>query len=157
MIISLQNPPNNLDIPIMTNPGSMAFMVWTDALSVNIKEIDDQHKKLVGMVNQLHTAMLKGEGRTVIGPILAELTAYTVYHFKTEEGYMEKFAYPNLQTHRLEHQRFVQKVGDFKSSYDAGSIALSNEVMHFLADWLKDHILVTDKKFGPFFNSKGLH
>jgi hemerythrin len=134
----------------------MAIMTWSEALSVNIKEIDDQHKKLVDLINQLHAAMLKGEGKIVVGPILSELTAYTVYHFKTEEGYMERFAYPNTQAHRLEHQRFVKKVGEFKAAYDAGSIGLSNEVMHFLADWLKDHILVTDKKFGPFFNSKGL-
>jgi hemerythrin len=135
----------------------MAIMIWSDALSVNIKEIDDQHKKLVAMVNLLHTAMLKGEGKKIIAPILAELTAYTVYHFKTEESYMEKYGYPGMQSHRLEHQRFVQKVGEFKSSYEAGTIGLSNEVMHFLADWLKDHIMGTDKKFGPFFNSKGLY
>lgn len=68
------------------------MMTWTDALSVNIKEIDDQHKKLVNMVNQLHAAMLKGEGKTVVGPILAELTANTVYHFSIEEGYMNKYS-----------------------------------------------------------------
>jgi hemerythrin len=135
----------------------MTIMTWSDALSVNIKEIDDQHKKLVSMINLLHNAMLKGEGKTIIAPILAELAAYTVYHFNTEEGYMEKHSYPSLQTHRLEHQRFVQKVGDFKSSYDEGKIGLSSEVMHFLADWLKDHIMGTDKKFGPYFNSKGLY
>ena len=70
---------------------------------------------------------------------------------------IDQIAVDALRTHRLEHQRFVQKVGDFKSSYDAGTIGLSNEVMHFLADWLKDHILGTDKKFSPFFNSKGLY
>ena len=135
----------------------MAIMTWTDALSVNIKEIDDQHQKLINMVNQLHVAMLKGEGKTVVGPILTELTAYTVYHFSTEEGYMQKYSYPSMQTHRLEHQKFVQKVGDFKSQYDGGIIGLSNEVMLFLSDWLKDHILGTDKKFAPYFNSKGLY
>ena len=135
----------------------MAILTWSDALSVNIKEIDDQHKKLVSMVNHLHAAMLKGEGRIVVGPILAELTAYTVYHFKAEEGYMEKYSYPSLQTHRLEHQRFVKRVGDFETAYNEGKIALSNEVMHFLSDWLKDHIMGTDKKFGPYFNSKGLY
>ena len=112
------------------------------------------------MVNQLpcRPHMLKEEGKWIVGPyLLAELTNYTIYHFRTEEGYMEKYSYPALQSHRLEHQRFVQKVGEFKSSYDAGTIGLSNEVMHFLADWLKDHILGTDKKFGPFFNSKGLY
>ena len=98
-----------------------------------------------------------GEGKTVVGPILTELTAYTVYHFSTEEGYMQKYSYPSMQTHRLEHQKFVQKVGDFKSQYDGGIIGLSNEVMLFLSDWLKGHILGTDKKFGPYFNSKGLY
>jgi hemerythrin len=51
----------------------------------------------------------------------------------------------------------VQKVGDFKSHYDDGKIGLSNELMFFLADWLKDHILGTDKKFSPYFNSKELY
>ena len=69
----------------------MAFLDWDDSLSVNVTEIDDQHKKLIGTLNDLYDAMDDGKGNDVLGKILKELTDYTVYHFQTEENYFKKF------------------------------------------------------------------
>ncbi len=64
----------------------MAFIAWTDELSVDIGEIDEQHKKLINMINDLSYAMSKGKGRDVIEAILVGLRDYTVEHFAHEEN-----------------------------------------------------------------------
>ena len=134
----------------------MALVSWDSSLSVNVEEIDGQHQKLVGMLNDLHVAMLAGEGGEVLSKILEGLLDYTVYHFGTEEKYFDLYGYPETPLHKQQHREFVEKVIDFKQRYDEGEAALSVEVLDFLAGWVKQHIKGSDKKYGPFFNEKGL-
>jgi hemerythrin len=134
----------------------MVFLEWSSELSVNIKEIDEQHRYLVKMINDLHEAMMRKQGRQVMGDILAEMTTYAVKHFATEEKYMRLYRYPEMELHQLEHRKFVETVSKFKADFDANRLGLSIDVMNFLSNWLKDHIMTKDKRFGPFFNTKGL-
>jgi len=134
----------------------MAFINWDGSLSVNVGEIDQQHKKLVGMINELDDAMRQGKGKDVLGKIINDLNAYTATHFKTEEDYFGRFAYPETVSHKKEHVYFVQKTSEIKNGFANGKLALSIDVMDFLGKWLKDHIMGTDKKYSKFFNEKGL-
>jgi len=134
----------------------MALFQWDDSLSVNVAEIDGQHQKLVAMINNLNEAMKQGKGKDVLGPIVSELVSYAGSHFATEEAYFNKFKYPAAASHKIEHVNFVKKVTEFKSGFDSGKLPLTIEVMNFLKDWLKGHILGTDKKYVPFFNANGL-
>ncbi len=134
----------------------MVFMEWSEGLSVQVKEIDEQHKNLVLMVNKLHEAMMNRQGRQVIGGIIDDLAEYTKYHFSTEERYMRQYRYPDMEAHIKEHKLFVQKVSSFKQDYDSGKLGVTIEVLNFLSNWLVTHISGTDKKFGPFLNGKGL-
>jgi hemerythrin len=134
----------------------MAMIAWNNNLSVNVVEIDMQHKKLVAMINELYDAMKVGKGKEAIGKILNDLILYTATHFKTEEQYFTKFGYPNTADHKMEHTAFVEKVKEFKSGFDTGKVTVTIEVMKFLSDWLFKHIMVTDKNYSKFFNEKGL-
>jgi len=134
----------------------MALIPWSDALTVNVLEIDAQHKRLVGMINDLNDAMRQGKGKDVLGKIISGLIAYTATHFRTEENYFDRFAYPESAAHKKEHADFVQKAAEFKEGFDKGQLGLSLQVMNFLSHWLQNHIKGTDKKYGPFFNEKGL-
>ncbi len=131
-------------------------MNWSEELSVGVSEIDDQHKRLILLINTLHDAMLAKQGKQAVSGILDELASYTVYHFKTEEQYMEKFGYPAYQSHRLEHGSFIQSVDSFMNDYSAGKLGLSIDIMNFLRDWVSNHIKGTDKKYSAFFREKGL-
>ncbi|MEK6737452.1 MAG: bacteriohemerythrin, partial [Planctomycetota bacterium] len=71
----------------------MALMTWNNGLSVNIKEIDVQHKKLIELINQLHGAMGEGKGKEVSGKILSDLIYYTVSHFTYEEKLFKQYGY----------------------------------------------------------------
>jgi hemerythrin len=134
----------------------MSFFDWQDALSVGIVEIDNQHKQLVAMINDLYSAMRAGRGREVLGGIIDKMSQYAVEHFKTEETYMTRFGYSDYSSHKASHDAFIAKVSDFKQSFSQGKILLSIEIMNFLKDWLFQHIAKSDQKYVPFFKEKGL-
>lgn len=134
----------------------MSLIEWSDDLSVGIHEIDDQHKKLIGLINGLHDAMKAGQAKQALEKTLNDLADYAVYHFRTEETYMKKFGYPEFASHKLLHSAFVKKVTDFQADFRAGKLGLSMDLMHFLRDWLTTHIKGTDRQYTALFKKNGL-
>jgi len=134
----------------------MALMAWSPAFSVKVQKFDDQHKKLVDLVNQLHDAMKAGEGNTMLGVVLQSLIAYTASHFADEEKMMQTHAYPEYAKHKGEHEKLVKQVLELQQKFQAGSAMLTMSVMSFLKDWLVNHIQGEDKKYGVYFNAKGI-
>lgn len=132
------------------------LMPWGDRLKIDIPLIDDQHKELVKMINELHRAMKMKMGAKEAGQILTRLADYTVYHFKNEENLFEKHQYPDRDAHKQYHDRLVGQVLEFKKEFEEGRAALSMDLMQFLTDWLREHILKTDKLYVPFLKEKGV-
>ncbi len=130
------------------------LMPWGPKLILGINEIDDQHKELVSLINQLHKAMKLKKGSQKSGEILKVLADYTVYHFGFEEELFEKYNYPETAEHLTIHKGLVDQVVDFKTQFEEGKAALTMDLMSFLMDWLKDHIMQTDKKYVPFLKEK---
>jgi hemerythrin len=135
----------------------MALLTWNDRLSVNIREIDAQHKKLVDMVNGLHDAMKEGKAEAILMKIVAEMKTYAASHFGLEERYLKNHAYPEYTVHKSEHDKFVAKVIQVEKDCKSGKCAMSMDILNFLSDWLVNHIKGTDKKYGPFLNNLGIH
>lgn len=133
----------------------MSFMHWTDSLSVGIKEIDDQHKKLIEMINTFHDH-LKKDNITAIKELLGSMASYTVYHFKTEENYFDEYKYTNAEAHIKEHEKFIAEVYSVQERLEEGKPLLSLELTGFLKKWLTEHIMGSDKMYGPFLRGKGL-
>lgn len=134
----------------------MAFFDWKDSYSVGVKEMDNQHKVLVDLINQLHTAMSAGKGSTVTGPIISEMVRYTKFHFEAEEKLMTAHAYPGLASQKAEHLKFTQQALDYQKQVGSGATTLSISILNFLKDWLTNHIQGTDKKYAEFFKGKGV-
>jgi len=132
------------------------FMPWSNSLSVNIVQIDDQHKKLVAMVNELHRAMKLKKSNSVIGSILDRLADYTVTHFGTEETLFARYGYPEEKAHVEIHRKLVAQVVDVQKKFKAGEAMVSMELMSFLKDWLINHIQGTDKKYSSFLREHGV-
>jgi hemerythrin len=128
----------------------MAFVDWTDKLSVGVTQIDQQHKRLVALINQLHEAMREGKGRTVIGPVVSELVAYAKLHFAGEEQLMKAHRYPGLPGHQAIHATFTAEVMALQGKLESQESVLTTEVMSFLRTWLVDHIMKTDQQYAPF-------
>lgn len=133
---------------------AMSRISWNQELSVGVKEIDDQHKELIGIANTLLEAVDNGNGPAVAEKIIKRLRDYTVHHFSSEEALMRKERYPNLSEHMARHGRLKQDVKQFQRLIYERKSPAPAMVMTFLRDWLLDHILTYDREFARFLNEK---
>ncbi|MFQ3573331.1 MAG: bacteriohemerythrin [Thermodesulfovibrionales bacterium] len=132
------------------------FIQWSDVFSVNIRDIDEQHKQLFKLVNELFAAWKGNKPQEVVGKALDGLIQYTATHFKTEEEYFKKYNYPETSSHIEIHNALVKQALDLKQKFDAGKLDINMEVMNFLKNWLNNHILRVDKRYGPYLREKGV-
>ncbi|MDF1613595.1 bacteriohemerythrin [Desulfurivibrio dismutans] len=135
----------------------MAMFEWKDEYSVNIREIDEQHRQLVAMINELHEAMMQQRAKDVLGGLLNKLVSYCANHFAVEERLMQTHGYPEYASHKAKHEKMTAKVMALQNDLKSGKVNLTVEVSQFLKDWLDKHILGTDKKYAAHLNSKGVN
>jgi hemerythrin-like metal-binding protein len=128
---------------------------WSSALSVEIRSIDDQHKKLVSLINGLHEAMLNGQAQHVIVKTYGEVLEYTGYHFAEEEKLMESAGYRALANHKREHAALVERALKFRDQLNSGA-NVSMNLMAFLKAWLLNHIQVSDKDYATAMKKAGI-
>jgi hemerythrin len=124
----------------------MGYFSWNDELSVGSSFIDNDHRKLISLVNQLHEAMREGQDKDILQPVLAELIKYTQEHFTREEEHMEKIQYADRAAHKAEHDKLLNEVLEMQKKFNDGSAMLTFQVSKFLRDWLVNHIMQSDKK-----------
>jgi hemerythrin len=129
---------------------------WNEELWIGIREIDDQHKILVDLINELHQAMLARRTNEALHGIIERLVNYTETHFGNEERYFASFGYADTAAHVQAHRGFVTKIRNFKTDLASGKLLLSMEVMTFLKEWLIQHILGTDRKYVALFKERGI-
>lgn len=134
----------------------MGLIKWNAFYSVNIEEIDIQHKKLIELINRMYDAMKAGKGKNVLGAVLTELVDYTAYHFEAEERMLFQYDYAEYEAHKLIHDDLTRKAKELKDQLDCGNNLTTMDVMLFLSNWLNVHILEVDKKYGPYLLSKGI-
>ena len=133
----------------------MAIMIWNETYSVGVRELDDQHKALIRMINEMQYAMNNDKGQEAISSIVKQMFDYMEVHFTTEEGYMQRCDYPGLLAHQQKHGEFRDKAKDLGDRVNSGEFVLSFEIIQFLSDWLQNHIMVTDMKYTSLFKEKG--
>lgn len=135
----------------------MPLVVWNEKMSVGVQSIDDQHKKLVTLLNQLHDGMMAGKGKDALGGVLKGLADYTVTHFKYEESLFTRTGYPDSAAHKKDHAELVRRVVEIQEKYQTGGPGtLTISVMNFLKEWLTAHILGADMRYGPHLAAKGI-
>ncbi len=129
---------------------------WSDALSVGVKAIDDDHKYLVSIINKLVDALENSASQNILESVFSELEKYTVYHFDHEEQLMyaqcssfEDEAY--IDAHVKQHQRFFNDIPELKKKiFNTSSKDLALEVVEYLANWLIEHIVTEDLSFTEY-------
>ena len=126
-----------------------ALFNWSDTYNLGLEEIDEQHRSLLDLINKIWQSIVDRSDRDVVFVLVEELERYTLAHFAAEETFMRVTEYPDFPAHKIEHQNFVSRIADEKKrALQAGSLSL--DLMHFLRDWLVEHILVCDRAYADF-------
>jgi hemerythrin len=123
----------------------MAYLAWQEDLNTGIQVIDDQHKRIVDMINQLHQAQAQASqrSRSEVGDVLNELVDYTLSHFAFEESLLEEAGYAFSRPHKRVHEIFIGRVSDYRVRYRAGE-DITQELIGLLSRWLFNHIRSDD-------------
>lgn len=128
----------------------MAFMQWSENMSVENLTIDQQHQQLITMVNAVYDAMHSGKGEHIVAETVAQLAQYTRTHFAHEERYMQQIGYPELGQHQQIHRNLIARVKDIQDTLASGRHFSSVTLGNFLKDWLTKHIMNHDQKYAAF-------
>ncbi|HKL37353.1 MAG TPA: bacteriohemerythrin [Bacteroidales bacterium] len=134
----------------------MEFITWRDSYSVKVPSIDDQHKKLIGLINNLYTKFYEGLKKGDLETIFSELEQYAVYHFNYEERFMKLYGFKGFKEHQKEHESFREKIEEYKKNLDPQNNSQILDLVGFLKNWLLKHIMGTDRKYSDLFQKKGL-
>ncbi len=131
-------------------------MEWSDNFSVNLAQIDEQHKKLVEILNDLQEVMKQGKGNDITDNVLSELVQNVATHFAAEEKLMKEHADMEYIKHKLEYYELTKQALHLQKQLQEDKPALNIELLEFLKDSLSNHILGTDKTCCSYRNSKGI-
>jgi len=125
-------------------------LIWDNSLSVEIQEIDEDHRKLVDLFNILNHSVAEEEAENYIEAIMEELISCTVWHFRHEERLMLKYVYKGFEEHKAEHLELIESVKELQQKLLQEGKQVSSEDIKFLEHWLTGHILGADMALGSY-------
>ncbi len=129
---------------------------WDESYSVGSNIIDEQHKKLIELINKFFNLFSDGKANEAVPEILGELVNYTKYHFKTEEDLFKKFNYPLTDEHIEKHAKLIKKVNQWNEELKTNSANIHYDLIIFLKDWVIEHIKGDDKDYGQYFKENDI-
>jgi hemerythrin len=149
--------PNFTALKIFARRVDMLDMFeWNSSYATGIGSIDAQHQALFQTAAMLHQGMVAGKGKAALGSILERLVRYTESHFAHEERLMSVHNYPGLAAHKVQHDTLCRQVREFQEQFQSGQATITVQLLHFLKNWLVEHIQGSDLKYAPFLAKKAV-
>lgn len=134
----------------------MAFLNWTEKMSVGIESIDDQHKKLISQINAVvDNILVPGKADKSFDQIMDELILYTKKHFAFEEDLFATHNYAETADHLNHHERLRSGLVSHVDKFRRGQLDQA-QLLEFLKDWLIKHIMETDMKYSVYLKERGV-
>jgi len=132
----------------------MAFMQWSPEMSVGLPELDEDHRYLIKIINDLSNAVAASgdvKNADVLRQSLRGLQRYAEFHFAREEGVMRACGYEPLGRHQEEHRSFADRMTALSKSFaddeSAAAAEINAELLDYLKDWLIHHIMIVDMSY----------
>lgn len=134
----------------------MEKIIWNNSFSVGVRKLDEQHKKIIKILNKLIETKDSTVDSEIISDTLTEMTKYASEHFESEEKLMSEYNYPDYSLHKEQHKQFKEKTVKFCMDAMSYKATIPIEILTFLKEWWINHILESDMKYRTFFSQLGL-
>jgi hemerythrin-like metal-binding protein len=128
----------------------MKDLIWDKSLSVEVREIDEDHRKLVDLFNILSHSVAQRDAENYIHAVLDELICCTAWHFRHEERLMLKYGYEGFVDHKSEHDELVASAKALQQKLLQEGKPIASEDIEFLEHWLTGHIFGADMDLGAY-------
>ncbi len=123
----------------------MRYIRWSSELETGDHEVDEQHRVLHSMVNDLNASVLVGADSRHAVAALQRILRHTVTHFESEEALMARCEYPRIQEHVATHREFSEGVASLLRAQRAGEGPTVEELAYHMETWLETHIRGEDR------------
>ena len=130
---------------------------WDSTYSVGVKTIDEQHKRIVDIINQLIEDSHLYVHSERISEMLGQLRVYAREHFKDEESLLKKHKFHNIDLHKEEHMEFRLRLLELCQDTMNEKGSVPQELLTFVRNWWFDHILLSDMEFKSFLTERGVN
>ena len=141
---------NILDVILKKNRTEIfEIFPWNKNFNTGIDIIDEQHKRLVNILNTLAYNLASRADKEILTKLFDELVDYTIYHFQTEENIWSQHLNDNdiFSEHKKTHHSFINKIQRLRINKSNKTIDENiHDAITFLTRWLAFHILDNDKK-----------
>ena len=135
----------------------MQLLKWSSELELDLPDIDNQHKQLINMINELNIAIEYNQPNSIMLPLVDRLQEYARTHFKAEEDIFTTYAYPDRATHEAEHATFIDSIKYIRRQCELIDTPMSTRIRDFLLSWLCNHIKTKDKEYKRFIDKARPH
>ncbi|MEI8096655.1 MAG: bacteriohemerythrin [Candidatus Moraniibacteriota bacterium] len=129
---------------------------WKEEYNLGIASIDEQHKKLIGIINTLGKDLSSGLEASDINSAIVRMEVYVKEHFLYEERYFGLTNYAEATEHIAEHRIFLDKTEEFRERAKSKDSTLSIEILGYLEEWFIHHVLVVDRRYVEYFKEYGI-
>lgn len=119
-------------------------MQWQDHFRIGVPEIDNQHKKLFEIADNLQATHNTNAMYREMGKAIKLLVDYIVQHFRTEESFMETVKFPKLESHRMEHRQFIKQIQEILIRLKTDKHVSPSELIAMTSNWIFEHTLHDD-------------
>jgi hemerythrin len=124
-------------------------LTWTAECRLGYDEVDAQHRLLFAIANELIDIDNPQKQGPEIKYLLTHLREYVEEHFADEEKFLERVKYPELEDHKKKHAKIVLEIKESLTS-SSNLIQLKKRLEDLLENWVKQHILIEDKKYADW-------
>jgi hemerythrin len=136
----------------------MSLIVWTDQMCVGVKLLDNDHKKIVLLINELHEGLLSGRAKPELDRVFENLVSFTRIHFSHEEQLLVQTGYPGAAAHQQEHKTMIRQVLELQERFRSGApLGMYLDGMELLKSWLFNHMYGSDQEYGPYLEANGVN
>jgi len=129
---------------------------WKEEYTVNIKVIDEQHKKFLSIINELKLIINSDSCEKKVSSIFFQLAYLIDHYFIKEEIYFKDLKYPNFEQHISDHNKFIDRIIQFQKDVENSKPNLCVEIYHYLEAWFDEHILKYDKEAVEYLRKSGV-
>jgi hemerythrin len=134
----------------------MDTIAWTEDYSVNIPAIDNEHRLLLGLLNDVER--LVSQDKAIQVPLavaaLERLARAVQRHFESEERFLLFNNYPEFDVHHAEHVQLMERMERFRQRFGVEGKPFNERMLLFLRDWFARHIILYDSRIGTYYRGK---
>lgn len=124
----------------------MVLLEWKAEYSVGIASMDDEHREMIGLINDVYARLGEAPDAAIIDSCLEEIFSTISLHFALEERIMREHGYSEYEEHKDDHEELLDEIRDLMDTFAADPDEGARLLKTRLSDWFGQHFASFDAR-----------